>query len=104
MYINDLVTIQHIGESKGFCGICALRVPFFSYNYNCKNKEVSNFREFMKKYNLKNVTMNEYQLQIIYNYHIYPSVSKIHSDTGFVNIHDGSQGGTHWTRFIIKDN
>ena len=58
----------------------------------------------MKKYNLKNATMNESQLQIIYFYPIYPKVSKIHSDTGFVNVDDGSQGGTHWACFIVKDN
>ena len=26
------------------------------------------------------------------------------SDRGFVNIDNGSQGGTHWTCSIIKDN
>ena len=31
--INDRVTIQDIGGSKGFRGICALRVPFSSYYY-----------------------------------------------------------------------
>ena len=38
------------------------------------------------------------------NYPIYPIASKIFSDKGFVNIDNGSQGGTHWTCFIIKDN
>ena len=57
----------------------------------------------MKKYNLKNDTMNESQLQKIYNYPIYPREIKINSDKGFVNIDDGIQGGTHWTCFIIKD-
>ena len=47
--------------------------------------------------------MNESQLQKVYNYPIYPRDSKIYSDKGFVNIHNGSQGGTHWTCFIIKD-
>ena len=28
----------------------------------------------------------------------------MYSDKGFVNINKGSQGGTHWTCFIIKDN
>ena len=57
----------------------------------------------MKKYNLKNETMNESQLHGIYNYPIYPRDSKIYSDKGFVNIDDGSMGGTHWTCFIVKD-
>ena len=57
----------------------------------------------MKKNNLKNDTMNESQLQKIYNYPIYPKDSKIYSDEGFVNIDDGSRGGTHWTCFIVKD-
>ena len=58
----------------------------------------------MKKYNLKNSTMNESQLQRVYNYPIYPKNSKIYSDKGFVNIDDGRMGGTHWTCFIVKDN
>ena len=57
----------------------------------------------MKKYNLKNDTMNESELQRIYNYLIYPRNSRIYSDIGFVNIDNGSQGGTHWTCFIVKD-
>ena len=47
--------------------------------------------------------MNESQLQKIYNYKIYPRDSKTISDRGFVKIHNGSQGGTHWTCFIVKD-
>ena len=35
------------------------------------------FKDFMKKYNLKNDTMNESELQRIYNYPIYPRDSKI---------------------------
>ena len=58
----------------------------------------------MKKYILKNNTLNEYQLQKIYNYPIYPRDSKIYSDKGFVNIDNGYQGGTHWTAFKVKDN
>ena len=66
--------------------------------------KVLNFKDFMKKYNLKNDTMNESQLQKIYKYPIYPRDSKIHSDKGFVNIDNGSRGGIHWTCFIVKDN
>ena len=61
--------------------------------------KVLNFKDFMKKYNLKNDTMNESQLQKLYKYPIYPRDSKIHSDKGFVNIDNGTQGGTHWTCF-----
>ena len=66
--------------------------------------KILSFKDFRKKYNLKNDTMNESQLQKIYNYPIYPRDSKIYSDQGFVNIDDGSQYGTHWTCFIVKDN
>ena len=57
----------------------------------------------MKKYNLKNDTMNESQIQRVYNHPIYTRDSKIYSDKGFVKIDDGSQNGTHWTVFIVKD-
>ena len=66
--------------------------------------KILNFKDFMKKHKLKNDTMNESQLQKIYNYPIYPRDSKIYSDKGFVNIDNGSQRGTHWTCFIVKDN
>ena len=64
---------------------------------------IHNFKDFMKK-KLKDDTMNESQLQRVYNYPIYPRDSKIFSGRGFVNIDNGSQGGTHWTCFIVKDN
>ena len=66
--------------------------------------KVLNFKDFMKKCNLKNDTMNEFQVQKIYNYPIYPRDSQIYSDRGFVNIDNGAQGGTHWCVFYIKDN
>ena len=47
--------------------------------------------------------MNESQLQIIYNYTTYPTDSTTQSDRRFVNIDDGSEVGTHWCCFIIKD-
>ena len=65
---------------------------------------ILNFKHFMKTYTLKNDTMNESELQSFYNYPIYPRDSKIFSDKGFVNLDDGSQGGTHWTCFIVNDN
>ena len=58
----------------------------------------------MKKQILKSDTMNEREIQRGYNYPIDPSDSKTYSDKGFVNIDDGSQGGSDWTCFIIKDN
>ena len=66
--------------------------------------KVLNFKDFMEKYILRNDTMNESQLQKVYNYTIYPRDSKIYTNKGFVNIDDGSQNGTHWTCFIVKDN
>ena len=57
----------------------------------------------MKKYNLKDDIMNESELQRVYKYPIYSRDSKVHSDKGFVNIDNGSRGGTHWTCFIVKD-
>ena len=65
--------------------------------------KILNFKDFIKK-NLKNNTMNKSELQKICKYPIYPRDSKIYSDKGFVNIDNGSQGGSHWTCFIVKDN
>ena len=66
--------------------------------------KIKNFRGFMKEHNLKDNTMNERGIQKIHNPPIYPRVSKIYSDKGFVNIDDGRMGGTHWTYFLIKRN
>ena len=71
--------------------------------YKYSNMKLLNFKDFMKKYNLKDNTMSESQLQRIYIYPIYPRDSEIYSDKGFVNLDNGSQGGTHWTCFILKD-
>ena len=65
--------------------------------------KILNFNDFMEKYNLKNKTMNESELQRVYNCEIYPRHSKIYSDKGFVNIDDGRMGGSLWTCFIVKD-
>ena len=43
------------------------------------------FKVFLRKYNFKNDTMNESQLQTLYIYPIYPSYPKIFSDKGVVN-------------------
>ena len=64
--------------------------------------KILNFKEFMKKNNLKNDTMNESVLQRTNNYIMYPRDLKINSDKGFVNLDDGSQGGSHWTCFIKR--
>ena len=66
--------------------------------------KILKFKDFMKKNKLKNDTMNESQLGGIHNHPINPRDSKIYSDKGFVNIDNGARGGTHWTRFIVKDN
>ena len=50
------------------------------------------FEYFMKKYILKNDTMNESQLQLIFIYPINPRDSKKYSDLGFIIIDNGSQG------------
>ena len=39
-----------------------------------------NFKEFIRKQNLKNNTVSESQLQRVYKYIIYPRDSKIYSD------------------------
>ena len=65
--------------------------------------KILNFKDFLKKYNLKDDTMNESELQKIYNHPIYLRDFKIYSDRGFVNIDNGSQQGTHWTAFYVKN-
>ena len=57
----------------------------------------------MKKHYLKNDTVNESELQRVYKYPIYPRYTKTYSDKGFVNIDNGSMGGSHWVCFIIID-
>ena len=67
------------------------------------NMKTLYIKDFMKKYNLEKNTMNEIDLQRVYNYPIYSRDSKVHSDKGFVNIDNGSMGGSQWTCFIVKD-
>ena len=43
-----------------------------------------NFKDFMKKHNLKNNSMNEFELQRAYSYAIYTRDCKNFSDEGFV--------------------
>ena len=63
-----------------------------------------NLIDFMKKYNSKNHTMNERELQRVYNHPICPRYYKIYSNKGFVKNDIGSVGGSPWTCFIVKDN
>ena len=65
---------------------------------------ILSFEQFMQKEKLKNDTMNESELQRVYIYPTYPTDSKIYSDKKFVNVDNGSMGGTHWTCFYIQDN
>ena len=53
---------------------------------------------------MKTYTLNEGDLQRIYNYPFYSRDIEITSNKGFLNIDNGEQGGTHWTAFYIKDN
>ena len=68
------------------------------------NMKILYIKDLLKKYNLKNDTMIESELQRNYNYKLYPRVSKINSDKGFVNIDNGSMRGTHWCAFYVKIN
>ena len=52
--------------------------------------KILKIKDFMENYNSKNDTMNESELQKIYNYPIYPTDSQIDSDRGFVNFDGGS--------------
>ena len=61
--------------------------------------EILKFNDFMRKNSLKNDTLNESEIQRAYNYITNPRESKIHQDKGFVNIDNGSMGGTHWVCF-----
>ena len=63
-----------------------------------------NSKDVTKKNNLKKATITESGSQRIYKYTINPRDSIIYSDTRFENIDNGSQGGTHWVCFIVKDN
>ena len=49
--------------------------------YSCLiNMKLLTFRDFMKKYKLKNDTMNESELQRVNIYSIYPRDSELYSD------------------------
>ena len=65
---------------------------------------ILSLKSFMNRDTLKNDTMNESDLQRVYNYEIYPRDSKIVSDKGFVKFDNGSIGGTHGVCFMVTDN
>ena len=48
--------------------------------------------------------MKESELQRVYNYKTNSRESMITTNKPFVNIDNGSMGGTQWTCFIVKDN
>ena len=48
--------------------------------------------------------MNESQLHKFYKCSLYPRDSEIYSDKEYVNIDNGSMGGSHWTCSKLKDN
>ena len=48
--------------------------------------------------------MNEPELQRVYKYHKYSKGSRLFSVRGLAEVDNGSEGGTHWTCFIIKEN
>ena len=64
---------------------------------------ILNLKDFTKKYNLKHDTMIESDLQRVFNYPIYRRDLKITTDKIFVNIDNGSMGGSHWVVFLIKN-
>ena len=66
--------------------------------------KILNFKDFLKKYKIKDDTMNQSELQQIYIYPKNRRDSKIYSDRSFVNIDNGSMGGSHWVCFIVKNN
>ena len=58
--------------------------------------KIINFKDFLRKFNFKDDTINEPHLQSEYNHCIYPRNSKKYSDRGFINIDNGS-----WVCFIV---
>ena len=48
--------------------------------------------------------MNEFDLQRVHKYKKYIRDSIIKTGKRFVNLDNGSGGGSHWTCFILKDN
>ena len=94
---NILIEVKVIYILNNIITRISVFISKYKYVYNCMyscliNMKSLNFKDFMKKYNLKNDTMNETELQRVYNYPIYPRDSKIYSDKGFINIDNASMG------------
>ena len=66
--------------------------------------KILNFKNFIKKNNLKIDNTNESQLQKDYFCRMYSRDSGIITVKALVNIDDESMMATHWSCFIIKDN
>ena len=80
-----------------------------SYGHKITKKKlfevtILSLQHFMSKDDSMNNTVTEIDLQRDFNHPIYPRDSKIYSIKGFVNITDGSKGGSHWICFHKKDN
>ena len=56
----------------------------------------------MRKYNLKKHTLDESELEKVFNFTIYPEDSKITTNKRIVNIDKGSMGGTHWIFLLLE--
>ena len=65
--------------------------------------KILSFIDFLKKYNLKDDTMNNSQIQKVCNYPIYSRDSKIFSDRQFANLDNGVRGGSHGCAYYVKD-
>ena len=57
--------------------------------------------DFLRKYSLKDNTMNDSDLKNISNCPIYPGDSLINTNEGFINNNDASTEGSHWTCFSL---
>ena len=55
---------------------------------------ILNFEDFIKKHKLKYDTMNESELQRVYNYKKFPRGSTTTTDKSFVKKDKGSMGGS----------
>ena len=66
-------------------------------------RTILNLKEFMKKNNLKDDSLNESELKRVYPSFIYLRDSNLATDKGFAFADIGRTGATHWTCFHIKN-
>ena len=59
-------------------------------------------KDFMKKYNIKNDTMNESEIHSAYNYPMFPKDSGRYSNEIFLNIDDGSMSHCILKRSVVS--